>query len=114
LNKKHNFSDPHSNIILCIHVTLQPTASQKQGVLQTGSAQVGTLKPCSCAFPNGSIHSMCYSILSTVTDHSGACVALFSWLIGGSKGHFHAGMSRLIFGMYPYTFEEGTLYFETG
>src|SRR5882724_3504694 len=42
----------------------------------------------------------------------GMCVALFSWLIGGSKGHFHTGMSRLIFGMHPYTFEEGKLYFE--
>jgi len=44
----------------CTHVTLQLTAPQKQGVLQARSAQVGTLKPSSCAFPNGSIHSMYY------------------------------------------------------
>jgi len=57
---------------------------------------------------------MCYLILSTVTDSSGAYVALFSWMIRGGKGNFHTGMSRLIFGMHPYTFEEGKLYFETG
>jgi len=49
-----------------------------------------------------------------VTGPSGECVALFGWLIRGSKGHFHTGMSRLIFGMHPDTLEEGKLFFETG
>ena len=80
-NKKHNFAEPKSDIILCTHVTLQPTASQKQGVLQTGSAQVGTLKACSCAFPNGPIYSMCGFV--QLADQ-------------GSKVHFHASISRLI------------------